>query len=167
MVKRGLLNRTEKQIIKIADDAVKSANPLNKKAQIIDSSLKTIIKPFKPDKRKLTLGQRTSDLLTKWAGSWVFIISFFIFLGLWMALNSYIWINYLQGNPFDPYPFILLNLILSCLAATQAPVILMSQNRANQRDRQRAEYDYQVNRKAEREIQEIKLHLNRIERKMK
>lgn len=106
----------------------------------------------------LTLGQKAADNLTKYAGSWTFIISFMIFLLLWIAVNLYAWIN-----TWDPYPFILLNLVLSCLAAIQAPIILMSQNRAAQKDRQRAEYDYAVNRKAEKEIQDIKTQLTRIE----
>jgi uncharacterized membrane protein len=108
---------------------------------------------------KKTLGESAADFITKWAGSWIFILGFFVFLGLWMAANIYAWIN-----QWDPYPFILLNLVLSCLAAIQAPVILMSQNRQSQRDRIKAEFDYKVNRKAEREIQEVKKQLNRIER---
>ncbi len=141
-------------------------NPVQKSGKevekLTEGVVKTIIKPFIPDKRKLTLGQRAADFIAKWAGSWTFIISFFIFLIIWMATNVYMWLE-----QWDPYPFILLNLVLSCLAAVQAPVILMSQNRANQRDRLRAEYDYSVNRKAEKEIQEIKKQLNRIEKKSK
>ncbi len=113
-----------------------------------------------------TIGQKAADGLTKWAGSWAFIILFFVFLGLWMAANVYFWIQYNIGKPWDPYPFILLNLVLSCLAAIQAPIILMSQNREAQKDRLRAQYDYAVNRKAEKEIQEIKTQLNRIEKRL-
>ena len=98
-----------------------------------------------------TIGQRASDTLSKWAGSWTFILSFFVFLGLWMAANVLMWVR-----EWDPYPFILLNLVLSCLAAIQAPIILMSQNRTAQRDRLKAEFDYKVNRTAEKEIREIK-----------
>jgi len=127
-----------------------------------------IAKKIQPNKKhKLTFGQRTSDRLTYWAGSWTFIIGFVIFFIIWMIINSYLIVNYLQGDPFDPYPYILLNLVLSCLAALQAPVILMSQNRQSERDRISAEYDYKVNRKAEREIQDVKKQLNRIERKLK
>ncbi len=111
-----------------------------------------------------TFGQRLADWITKWAGSWAFIIGFLIFLALWMALNTS-WIIF--GKSWDPYPFILLNLALSCLAAIQAPIILMSQNREAQKDRLRAQYDYAVNRKAEREIEEIRAQLNRIERLLK
>ena len=109
----------------------------------------TIRYPFVSHNR--TFGQKASDFIAKWAGSWVFIILFFVFLGLWMAANIYAW-----TQQWDPYPFILLNLVLSCLAAIQAPVILMSQNRAAQRDRLKAEIDYRINKKAEKEIQQIK-----------
>ncbi|MBL7147768.1 MAG: DUF1003 domain-containing protein [Nanoarchaeota archaeon] len=111
---------------------------------------------------QLTAGQKAADALTHFAGSWKFIIIFLIFLVIWMFLNVMAWINH-----WDPYPFILLNLVLSCLAAMQAPVILMSQNRTTERDRARAEYDYQVNRKAEREIEQIQKTLEIIKRKMK
>lgn len=106
-----------------------------------------------------SFGQRASDSLSQWAGSWVFIISFLVFLGIWMVVNVYAWIN-----TWDPYPFILLNLVLSCIAALQAPIILMSQNRQAQKDRIKAEYDYKVNRKAEKEIERILKKLDRIER---
>ena len=108
-----------------------------------------------------TIGQKAADNLTKWAGSWLFIFIFLGFLALWMYINAKT-----LGRPFDPFPFILLNLILSCLAALQAPIILMSQNRTTQRDRLRSDYDYAINRKAEREINQIKKQLDRIERVM-
>jgi uncharacterized membrane protein len=112
-----------------------------------------------------TFGQKAADYLSRWAGSWTFILAFVFFLIAWMLINGYFWFRYsLQGNPFDPYPFILLNLVLSTLAALQAPVILMSQNRASQRDRIRAEYDYSVNRKAEREIRQIQEDIEKIKR---
>jgi len=97
---------------------------------------------------KLTTGQLLADKIAKFGGSWTFITAFFAFLMLWMIVN--VW--YLATKPFDPYPFILLNLILSCLAAIQAPIIMMSQNRQEQKDRQRAEHDYKINLKAELEI---------------
>ena len=103
-----------------------------------------------------TFGQKAADWMTKWAGSWVFIIGFLFFIGLWISINIYLLIQYKLGEPWDPYPFILLNLLLSCLAAIQAPIILMSQNRSNQRDRIRAQYDYAINKKAEKEIRDIK-----------
>ena len=96
----------------------------------------------------LTLGQRIADKIATFGGSWTFILSFFSFLFLWIGSN--LWI--LATRTFDPYPFILLNLILSCIAAIQAPIIMMSQNRQEQKDRQRAEHDYKINLKAELEI---------------
>ena len=113
-----------------------------------------------PNTLPSTIGQKAADKLTKYAGSWGFIIIFVIVLALWMLLNTS-WV--ILGGTWDEKPFILLNLILSCIAALQAPIILMSQNRGAQKDRQRAEYDYAVNRKAEREISDIKKQLNRIE----
>jgi uncharacterized membrane protein len=96
----------------------------------------------------LTLGQKVADKIAGFGGSWTFILFFFSFILFWMAVN--IWV--FSEKPFDPYPFILLNLILSCLAAIQAPVIMMSQNRQEQKDRQRSEHDYKINLKAELEI---------------
>jgi len=109
-----------------------------------------------------TMGETAADKLASWAGSWTFIISFFVSLIFWMALNTY-WVVI---GTWDQYPFILLNLVLSCLAAIQAPVILMSQNRQAAKDRQKSEYDYLVNRKAERGIENLKKQLDRIERKL-
>jgi len=110
---------------------------------------------------KRSFGQITADGLSKWAGSWTFIISFLVFLGLWISINIYAWIH-----TWDPYPFILLNLVLSCIAALQAPVILMSQNRQAQKDRLKMEYDYKVNRKAEKGIEAVLEKLKRIENTM-
>ena len=110
-----------------------------------------------------TFGQRAADGLTKWAGSWTFIISVFVILFFWIVINTY-WLVF--GRSWDPYPFILLNFILSTLAAIQAPIILMSQNRQSQKDRHRTQYDYAINKKAEKEIQDIKKQLDRIERKL-
>jgi uncharacterized membrane protein len=108
---------------------------------------------------KRTFGERAADGLASWAGSWIFIIGFLVFLGIWMLVNVYAWVG-----EWDPYPFILLNLVLSCVAALQAPIILMSQNRQAQKDRIKMEYDYSVNRKAERMIEEI---LDRVKGKKK
>jgi uncharacterized membrane protein len=100
----------------------------------------------------MTYGDRVADRMAQVAGSWGFIIGFGVVLAGWIALNA-VWLG--QARAFDPYPFILLNLVLSCLAAIQAPVILMSQNRQATRDRLHDEQDYQVNLKAEREVAEI------------
>ncbi|MEG1586332.1 MAG: DUF1003 domain-containing protein [Bacteroidales bacterium] len=115
--------------------------------------------------QKLTLGQRYADKIAEFGGSWIFIISFGSFLLFWILLN--VWI--LGSKRFDPFPFILLNLILSCLAAIQAPIIMMSQNRLEQKDRLRSENDYKVNLKAELEIKllhekmdHLSLHQNKI-----
>jgi uncharacterized membrane protein len=98
--------------------------------------------------RKTSFGDRMADRLADFGGSWTFIIIFFGVLVLWVALNSAL----IKANAFDPYPFIFLNLILSCVAAIQAPVILMSQNREETKDRLRAEHDFQTNLRAEMEI---------------
>ena len=99
-----------------------------------------------------TLGDRLADKLANFGGSWSFLIFFGLFMGVWMLVNSivYVW------EPRDPYPFIFLNLILSCLASIQAPVIMMSQNRQEAKDRLHAQRDYEINLKAELEI--LKLH---------
>ena len=97
---------------------------------------------------RLTVGQKMADKIASFGGSWTFIIAFFSFILFWIGMN--IWV--LTVKPFDPFPFILLNLILSCLASIQAPIIMMSQNRQEQKDRQRAEHDYKINLKAELEI---------------
>ncbi len=97
-----------------------------------------------------TFGERVADKVASFGGSWAFIIFFFIFLVVWMLVNVVILAT--GTRPFDPYPFILLNLILSSLASIQAPIIMMSQNRKESRDRKRAENDYKINLKAELEI---------------
>ena len=104
----------------------------------------------KNEKEKYTLGQRAADKIAKFAGSWAFIFSFTGVLILWMAVNTV-----LATKAFDPYPFILLNLVLSCVAAIQAPLIMMSQNRQEEKDRHRAENDYKVNLKTEIMIEDI------------
>lgn len=98
--------------------------------------------------KELTLSEKLADIIAGFGGSWFFIALFFAFVLFWIGCN--IWI--LTTKPFDPYPFILLNLLLSCLAAIQAPIILMSQNRVEDKDRKRGEHDFQVNLKAELEI---------------
>ena len=98
-----------------------------------------------------TFGQRLADRIAAFGGSWSFLIVFGILLSLWILMNSLV----LLWRPVDPYPFILLNLVLSCLAAIQAPIIMMSQNRQEAKDRVRAQHDYQVNLKAELEIRQL------------
>jgi Predicted membrane protein len=111
--------------------------------------------------RKLSFGERLSDRIAEFGGSWKFLILFGAVLIGWIALNAAL----LATRAFDPYPFILLNLILSCLAAVQAPIIMMSQNRAEVRDRLRAEYDYKINLKAELEIRHLHEKLDHLLRR--
>lgn len=122
---------TDEEILNLLADSKISANPKN-------------------EREKYTLGQRAADKIAKFAGSWAFIFSFTGVLILWMVVNAV-----LAGKAFDPYPFILLNLVLSCVAAVQAPLIMMSQNRQEEKDRQRAENDYKVNLKTEIMIEDI------------
>lgn len=103
------------------------------------------------DNKKLTYGERLADKVAKFGGSWTFIMSFGGVLVLWIASNSIL----LGSKAFDPYPYILLNLVLSCIAALQAPVIMMSQNRKETKDRERAEDDYLINLKSEIEIRHL------------
>ncbi|GGK29727.1 hypothetical protein GCM10007962_24990 [Yeosuana aromativorans] len=100
------------------------------------------------DNNNFTFGQRLADNIASFGGSWSFIILFGLFILIWISSNVY----FLLNKGFDPYPFILLNLILSCLAALQAPVIMMSQNRQEEKDRERSKQDYMVNLKSELEI---------------
>jgi uncharacterized membrane protein len=104
-----------------------------------------------PPKDNLTKGQKLSDSIAKFGGSWAFIICFFCILGVWIIYN----VMSSAKFSFDPYPFILMNLILSCIAALQAPVIMMSQNRQEDKDRKNSENDYLINLKAELEIRSL------------
>ncbi len=110
-----------------------------------------------PATEKYTLGQRAADAIAKFAGSWAFIFAFTGVLILWMVVNTI-----LASNAFDPYPFILLNLVLSCVAAIQAPLIMMSQNRQEEKDRRRTENDYKVNLKTEIMIEDLYDKVNTI-----
>ena len=110
-----------------------------------------------PATEKYTLGQRAADAIARFAGSWAFIFAFTGVLILWMVINTI-----LASNAFDPYPFILLNLVLSCVAAIQAPLIMMSQNRQEEKDRRRAENDYKVNLKTEIMIEDLHDKVNAI-----
>ena len=129
---------TDEEVLALLADSRVSVNPAEEKA-------------------KYTLGQRAADAIAKFAGSWAFIFSFTGVLVLWMVINTV-----LAAQAFDPYPFILLNLVLSCVAAIQAPLIMMSQNRQEEKDRRRAENDYKVNLKTEIMIEDMHNKLNRI-----
>ncbi len=136
---------------------------LNKEWEALDNAEKKVIEQFiarkpishdvqKDYSEKRTFGERIADQVAAFGGSWTFIILFFVILFLWVILNTLI----IYTRPFDPYPFIFLNLVLSMLAAVQAPIIMMSQNRQSAKDRINAEHDYEVNLRAELEI--IGLH---------
>ncbi len=131
VVERGHLTELESEVARRAAEHLVIASDTNREVE-----------------RSMTLGQRTADRVARVGGSWPFVISFGVFIVIWTLVNSVI----LSQRAFDPYPYILLNLVLSCLAAIQAPVIMMSQNRSNAHDRARAEEDYGVNLKAELEI---------------
>ncbi|MEP7265776.1 MAG: DUF1003 domain-containing protein [Bacteroidota bacterium] len=128
---------------------------LKKLHRIIKASLKEeellVTNLQKDDIEILTRGQKLSDRVARFGGSWGFIISFFIMLIIWIIYNS----TAGTSAAFDPYPFILMNLILSCIAALQAPIIMMSQNRLEEKDRKRAENDYMINLKSEIEIRSL------------
>ena len=109
-----------------------------------------------PISEVLKRGDKIADKVATFGGSWTFIITFFVILFLWIVINTIV----LSSRAFDPYPFILMNLILSCIAALQAPVIMMSQNRKEEKDRKRSENDYLVNLKAEIEIRTLHQKMN-------
>lgn len=111
--------------------------------------------------KQVTFSQRASDAIAKFVGSWLFVFSFLFFIFLWMLLNIFI-----LSSAFDPYPFILLNLILSCIAAIQAPLIMMSQNRQEEKDRTRAENDYKVNLKTEIVIEDLHYKIDHLEEQL-
>lgn len=136
----------------ISEYLVKEVGELSKLEKTVLTALtnRTTLtdKVVEGEKRKLTIGQTIADKVASFGGSWTFIISFGVFIFIWILINMYWFIN----KGFDPYPFILLNLILSCLAALQAPVIMMSQNRQEEKDRDRSKKDYMINLKSELEI---------------
>jgi len=138
----------EKYISNFLQSEVGELNDLHKnviKSLTDDKSLVSIVEE-EPDNR--TFGQKLADNVADFGGSWTFIIWFFIVIVVWIGANVWLLLN----KGFDPYPFILLNLILSCLASLQAPIIMMSQNRQEEKDRERAKKDYMINLKSELEI---------------
>ena len=109
--------------------------------------------------QQISIGQKAADGLSKWAGSWTFIILFIIALRTWIMMNSYS----TNVKTWDPYPYILLNFVLSFIAAIQAPIILMSQNRQSQKDRNKMQYDYDVNKKSQKGIEQVLKQVQKIE----
>ena len=138
-------NKLIRELIKSTDEQLDDEQLMH---VLIDQK---IVDNINTDDDDRTYGQRAADVSAKFAGSWAFIISFWVVMLIWILTN--IWIS--TARPFDPYPFILLNLVLSCIAAIQAPLILMSQNRQEAKDRIRSQHDYQVNLKAELEIRHL------------
>ena len=141
---------------KSIDHLLQSENEqLQKLKQIVEKSIEDenliLDNLMHPPKEILTRGQKISDKVARFGGSWAFIISFFIILLIWILFNTIA----PQRDDFDPYPFILMNLVLSCIAALQAPIIMMSQNRQEEKDRKRSENDYLINLKAELEIRAL------------
>jgi uncharacterized membrane protein len=148
--KNDLNKFRSKYLIKIIEDEKGSIKNLEK--EVIKSIEDNEIISFSTGTaRPLTFGERVADMVASFGGSWKFIIIFFVILLVWISANSIL----LLLKPFDPFPFILLNLILSCLAAIQAPIIMMSQNRQEMKDRIRSENDYKINLKSEIEIRTL------------
>ena len=130
--------------------------------ELIDEILSTNVTESSNKNEKASFGQKAADAVAKFAGSWAFIFGFVAVMAIWMILNVL-----LAANAFDAYPFILLNLVLSCIAAIQAPLIMMSQNRQEAKDRKRAENDYRVNLKSEFVIDELYRKLEQVSENQK
>lgn len=149
------MNRKEKQalarkIIKATDEEIDEEHFIH--LLLEESTLYNIY-----EEESLTAGEKAADFLAGFAGSWTFVIAFAVFLAGWVIFNRYI-----LHSPFDPYPFILLNLILSCISALQAPLIMMSQNRQEAKDRRRSEGDYKINLKSEIIIEDMHYKMDSI-----
>lgn len=138
---KNLLNSEKTQLVKLQEIAQKAVD----EEKLIVNSL------LNEPKETMTKGQKISDKVASFGGSWKFIIIFSIILFLWILFNTLS----IKSLEFDPYPFILMNLVLSCIAALQAPIIMMSQNRQEEKDRKRSENDYLINLKAELELRSL------------
>jgi len=136
-----MIEQEKGELTKLEEDVLRGMREHELTAKNINAEFETL----------LTFGERLADKVASFGGSWTFIIIFAVFFLFWMAANSLV----LLWRPFDPYPFILLNLVLSCMAAIQAPIIMMSQNRQEAKDRMRAEHDYRINLKAELEVRQL------------
>lgn len=141
------MRQDTKNILSVENEQLNRLKSIVQKA--IDEEKLILDNLLYPAKETVTTGQMLSDKVAKFGGSWAFIITFFVILILWIVVNT------LAIKAFDPFPFILMNLILSCIAAIQAPIIMMSQNRQEEKDRKRAENDYLINLKAELEIRAL------------
>ena len=165
--KRGVAKSTRRKANKSSKIPIKVSKNTSKKSSKKKSKNNNYKHPTKHNdhpifREKLTLGQRAADFIATFGGSWTFVISLAVILVFWMALNVYLLATY--NKTFDKYPFILLNLVLSTLAAFQAPIILMAQGRQGERDRIDANYDHAINRKAERENRKMMKDLESIKR---
>jgi len=138
---RGLLEAEKGELTGLEQEVLTSIRDHDVLAKNVDAEFE----------QEWTFGERLADRIADFGGSWAFLMSFGAFLALWIGMNAFVLVH----HPPDPYPFILLNLILSCLAAIQAPIIMMSQNRQEAKDRVRSQHDYQVNLKAELEIRHL------------
>lgn len=138
----------EKYISKYLNTEISQLSNLQKNVIQAINDDKSFVAKVEEEVDNRTIGQVVADKVAAFGGSWTFIIAFFIFIAIWISSNVFVLLN----KGFDPYPFILLNLILSCIAALQAPVIMMSQNRQEEKDRERAKKDYMINLKSELEI---------------
>ena len=146
--------KTKKKIMKeLLHDAERELSD----EELITELLSTNVAESAEKNEKISFGQRAADAVARFAGSWAFIFSFIAVMVIWMVLNVL-----LAAHAFDAYPFILLNLVLSCIAAVQAPLIMMSQNRQEEKDRRRAENDYKVNLKTEIMIEDLHDKVNAI-----
>lgn len=143
------LNRFREQYIaQYLEDQLGELTHLEQTVLATLSNQSLLSEKTETEEKPLTLGQTLADHVASFGGSWTFIVSFGLFLFAWIVVNAF----WLANKGFDPYPFILLNLILSCIAAIQAPIIMMSQNRQEEKDRERAKKDYMINLKSELEI---------------
>ena len=143
------MDKDIKTLLKCENEQITKLHNIVKKT--IEDERLIIENLIHPPKEFLTRGQKISDRVAQFGGSWAFIILFFVLLLIWILFNSY----GPGSDKFDPYPFILMNLILSCIAALQAPIIMMSQNRQEEKDRKRNENDYLINLKAELELRSL------------
>ena len=143
------MDKDIKSLLKSENEQITKLHNIVKKT--IEDERLIIENLIHPPKEFLTRGQKISDRVARFGGSWAFIILFFVLLLIWIIFNSY----GPGSDKFDPYPFILMNLILSCIAALQAPIIMMSQNRQEEKDRKRNENDYLINLKAELELRSL------------
>lgn len=143
------MKKETKNLLDSEDEQLKKLQEIVRRT--IDEEQLIINNLLHPPTDKLSKGQIISDKVANFGGSWAFIISFFVVLVIWIIFNTIA----LNNLVFDPYPFILMNLILSCIAALQAPIIMMSQNRQEEKDRKRSENDYLINMKSELEIRAL------------